>query len=968
MRLIDCANGRFQLIKAPTGDIPKYAILSHTWGPDTQEVTFKDLVEGTGTDKTGYDKIRFCAAQARHDGLRYIWVDTCCIDKTNNTELAEAINSMFRWYQNAARCYVYLSDISDPGVTNDSQQSELMWESAFRKSRWFTRGWTLQELLAPASVEFFTKEGLRIGDKRTLEQQIHEITSIAVQALRGQDLLTFTVEERFKWAETRQTTHEEDWVYCLLGIFGIFLPLIYGEGKANAIRRLKKEIADATARDDATNSYTVRSCIWMVPFERNPAFTSRETDLKRIRQMLFAGQQTSRVAISGLGGVGKTQLALELAYRIMTEYKDCSIIWIPTTNKESLEQAYFNAAVKLGISSPEDTNADAKKLVQDHLSNKSAGRWLLIFDNADDVSLFTDSSSREAGRLIDYIPRSVHGSVVFTTRDKRTAVRLAGRNVVEISEMNEVDGKQLLAKYLVNQDLMSQGDVTALLDQLMYLPLAIVQAAVYINANGIGLDDYLSLLKEQEEDVIDLLSEDFEDERRYQDLKNPIATTWLISFQQIRQRDPLAADYLSFMACVDAKDIPVSLLPPAESRKREIEAIGTLQGYSFIAKRSSGSAVTIHRLVHLAMRNWLQREGLLSQWTSKTIVRLAEMMEYREDGLRTWRPFMPHAHYVLGSRYAVDDDEWKMTLLWRYAQCLSDDGRYKEAEELQLQAMEGLKMKLGADHIETHRMGSNLALTYQKQGRWKEAEQLETQVMESLKAKLGVDHIDTLVTMGNLATTYQRQDRWEEAEELETQVMEARKMKLGANHPDTLRSMTNLVVLYWKQSRWDDAERLGVQVMEGFKMRLGSDHPITLESMNNLTALYGSQGRWEEAEMLGLHVMEAHKKSLGPDHPSTLSSMHNLAALYRSQGRWEEAEILGVQVMEARRLKLGANHPETLGSMRNLAFIWKGMNRHGEALSLMQECFGLQQHALGAYHLTTLTTQSILREWQGGDT
>ena len=252
MRLLECSYGKFQLTTDLVRDIPRYAILSHTWGPDTEEVTFRDLVDGTGEGKIGYKKIRFCAEQAERDGLQYFWVDTCCIDKSNNNELSTAINSMFRWYRNAARCYVYLSGISAMDCDN-SQQSGLAWESAFRAHRWFTRGWTLQELLAPASVEFFTQDGRRLGDKRSLEQQIHEITRIAVPALRESDLSQFDVEERFSWAGTRQTTREEDWAYSLLGIFGIFMPLIYGEGKAHAVRRLRKEIADAISRDDAPN-------------------------------------------------------------------------------------------------------------------------------------------------------------------------------------------------------------------------------------------------------------------------------------------------------------------------------------------------------------------------------------------------------------------------------------------------------------------------------------------------------------------------------------------------------------------------------------------------------------------------------------------------------------------------------------------------------------------------------------------
>jgi hypothetical protein len=252
MRLLEFNDSNVKLTKDLVRDIPKYAILSHTWGPDAEEVTFRDLVDGTGEHKIGYKKIRFCAEQARRDGLQYFWVDTCCIDKSNNNELSMAINSMFRWYQNAARCYVYLSDIEVAGYEN-RQPSKLAWELDFRAHRWFTRGWTLQELLAPKLVEFFSQDGRRLGDKKSLEQQIHEITGIAVPALQGQDLSQFGVDERFRWAARRQTTHEEDWAYCLLGIFGIFIPLIYGEGKENAVRRLKKEIEEAMNRNEPPN-------------------------------------------------------------------------------------------------------------------------------------------------------------------------------------------------------------------------------------------------------------------------------------------------------------------------------------------------------------------------------------------------------------------------------------------------------------------------------------------------------------------------------------------------------------------------------------------------------------------------------------------------------------------------------------------------------------------------------------------
>jgi hypothetical protein len=241
MRLLEYNDeGEFRLIDTFSDETPQYAILSHTW--EVEEVTFRDLVDGTGQGKAGYRKIQFCGEQARRDGLQYFWVDTCCIDKSNSTELAKAINSMFRWYQNAAKCYAYLSDVWARKRKASDRFSEYTWESAFLGSRWFTRGWTLQELLAPRSVEFFSQEGKRLGDKRSLERQVHQRTGIAVSALQGTHLSQFGVDERLLWAENRQTTCEEDEAYSLLGIFNVFMPLIYGEGKEHALLRLREEI------------------------------------------------------------------------------------------------------------------------------------------------------------------------------------------------------------------------------------------------------------------------------------------------------------------------------------------------------------------------------------------------------------------------------------------------------------------------------------------------------------------------------------------------------------------------------------------------------------------------------------------------------------------------------------------------------------------------------------------------------
>jgi hypothetical protein len=242
MRLIYCsdlANLRFEAYfgKKP----PQYAILSHTWGADDDEVTFKEFVKGTGEAKAGYDKIRFCAQQAAYDGLQYIWVDTCCINKSSDAELSEAINSMFRWYRESAKCYVYMPDVSTSENIDTRKRIRLDTGEQLASSRWFTRGWTLQELLAPAAVEFFSKERSYIGNKGTLDRTISQITGIDITAIQGRNLSEFGIEERFGWAKRRQTKKPEDKAYSLLGILDISMPIIYGEGEEKAFARLQEE-------------------------------------------------------------------------------------------------------------------------------------------------------------------------------------------------------------------------------------------------------------------------------------------------------------------------------------------------------------------------------------------------------------------------------------------------------------------------------------------------------------------------------------------------------------------------------------------------------------------------------------------------------------------------------------------------------------------------------------------------------
>jgi hypothetical protein len=242
MRLLKYDEDGVLITSFDDNELPPYAILSHTWGADEEEVTFADLAISDGKAKRGYKKIRFCGEQARCDGLQYFWVDTCCIDKTDKAELSSAIRSMFRWYQNATKCYAYLSDVSTRKRKASGMLTEFTWEPSFRSSRWFTRGWTLQELLAPSIVEFFSQEWERLGDKISLKSLIHKITSVPQQVLDGAPLSQFSIEERLRWKGDRETKRDEDAWYSLSGIFGVEIAPAYSEGAASAFRRLMDEI------------------------------------------------------------------------------------------------------------------------------------------------------------------------------------------------------------------------------------------------------------------------------------------------------------------------------------------------------------------------------------------------------------------------------------------------------------------------------------------------------------------------------------------------------------------------------------------------------------------------------------------------------------------------------------------------------------------------------------------------------
>ncbi|UKZ53353.1 hypothetical protein TrVGV298_007145 [Trichoderma virens] len=759
----------------------------------------------------------------------------------------------------------------------------------------------------------------------------------------------------------------------------------------------------------------------LIPFRRDPDFVDRGDILNQIS--LCCLEPAGRVALLGLGGVGKSQLAIEFAHRIAGERNDIWVFWIHAATQARVEEGFRNIADAVKLAGRDQPTANIPLLVQKWLSNEPNGRWIIILDSADNSEVLYSSNrtGHDQRSLAAYIPQSRNGSIVLTTRSRDLASKLTGgyKNIIDVGPMTEADAVALLKKKTGSPvDICLAKDLVRALE---CIPLAVSQAAAYIQARKprSSIEKYLVEFRKSERESMRLLKYEATDIGRDGEASNAVLKTWTISFEYIRSHQRSAADLLSLMSFFDRQSIPEWVLkktpdktedskceagddsnsesetrddPDSDTDIKFEEDISTLRNYCLIAENEEGNKFEMHRLVQLSIKNWLKTCGLQETFMHQYIKQMAASfprakyenwaicqelfahvqvaLDYRpnEDTTENWatlcyQRMAAKAKKAYEKKFGKDHDS-TLTCMSLLASTYRRQGRFDEAEKLEVQLVETSKTKLGADHPDTLTSIHNLASTYRRQGRWDEAEKLGVQLVEVSKTKLGADHPDTLTSINNLALTYWQQGRWNKAEKLQVQVLETRKAKLGADHPNTLRSMKNLASTYRRQGRWDEAEKLEVQVLETRKAKLGADHPSTLSSMHNLASTYWNQGRWDEAEKLEVQVLETRKAKLGADHPSTLSSMNNLASTYWNQGRWDEAEKLEVQVLETRKAKLGADHPDTIRSMSNLAYTWKDQGRHEDALALMKDCLQARQRVLGLQHPDTLISLRAVKEWE----
>jgi tetratricopeptide (TPR) repeat protein len=598
------------------------------------------------------------------------------------------------------------------------------------------------------------------------------------------------------------------------------------------------------------------------------------------------------MTIYGLGGCGKSALALEFAYRTLVRHARHMVFWVPAISQESFELAYRDIGVRLSVPGITEDNADIRKLVKDALSSESLGDWLMIVDNADDsgVLLETIHNDPRSARLSDYLPHSRRGTILFTTRSRKVAGDLTPSSVLGLNDISKAEARQLLARRLIKQALLDdETDVDKLLTILTYLPLAIVQAAAFINNNDISVSRYIALFQHTSTES-ELFSERFEDPSRYREMDSTVAKTWHISFDQIQRQDRLAAEYLSFMACIDRIDIPQSLLPPGGSLVQQVRALGTLAGYAFITERQQTAHefnqerfFNMHRLVHMASAWWLDGHNERETWAGRAVARLEELVPYGgHERKATWTMYLSHAIYVAGLSDTVAETA-RASLLDRVGRCQTTLGQFSAAETTHRQALSLREKSLGKKHVQTLVSMNEVGLAVNNQGRYEAAEAMNRQTLALKETVLGREHPETLMTMSNLAGALDSQGKYEAAEAMNRETLALSETVLGREHPSTLATMSNLAGVLNHQGKYEAAEVMNRQTLALSETVLGREHPETLTSVYCLAYLLANRHDYDESLGLYERACAGYSTVLGNDHPTTRACWQHYSEALASQ-------------------------------------------------------------------------------------
>jgi tetratricopeptide (TPR) repeat protein len=716
---------------------------------------------------------------------------------------------------------------------------------------------------------------------------------------------------------------------------------------------------------------------WLVPLPRPRCFVGRDAQLVQLRAHL-SSQHGERLAIYGLGGCGKTALALEFAHWTREHYHLCAVFWVPAISRESFEQAYRDIAKLLCLPGVEDDKTDAKQLVKARLEDENFGPWLLIIDNADDTSiLFSDNKEgSSAARLISDLPWSSKGSTIFTTRTRATAIEIAENNVLALGEFASAEAIEILNTRLLPEHQCQLTDIDVVhefLEMLSFHALAIIQAIAFINRNDVTLPDYINLYRNSESDAIELLNEEFEDKSRYREATKSVATTWSISFEQIQKQDKIAAEHLFFMACIANTDIVSSLFSSRYTRIESMKAIGTLKAYAFITERHSQAdglqgkrqeapkTFDVHPLIHLAICGFLKACGKWSLQVENTLTRFIENIPDGKSDMREhWRLHWHHAVHLVELQDAHGMKDRPVLLDW-ITTSERTLGRYQAAERACRQSLEQRTRMLGETDLGTLKCMGNLGQILGCQVRWVEAEDVYKRMLALMKNFLDKDDPHTLTARGDLAMAMLGQSKPLEAERLYRDLLAVHQRERGEKHVQTLITIHDIGAALMKQGEYARAEQCLRDNLDSYKEVLGVGHEDTLTGMSVLGVALNRQSKFSEAESvhreeLGLRMNVAITEGL----PGTLTCMRRLAYTLAAQEKHTEGEqILRDALVLGERVQ-GSASMSTLRLRYALADILRTQLKYDEATELASINLTIQEEVLGNNHLYTIESVSFL--------
>ena len=694
---------------------------------------------------------------------------------------------------------------------------------------------------------------------------------------------------------------------------------------------------------------------FMVSYERNQFFKGRDEFLKQIFDRFrdtTPRPYQGRIALFGLGGIGKTQTALEYVYRYQSSYN--RIYWIAADNQASLLNGYQKIAKRseLQIS----LNSNPIEIAEHVLSwLRQEEKWLLVIDNLDDINVLSTSNLGHTNVVATLVPQTgPQQHTLITTRNPNSGgIPADGLEVPVLDPTNAIDLLSTLSKIAIAASSSESKQAYQIIQALGYLPLAIEQAAAYVREVAGDFVTFLDDYNKNHKDVHKWIPQGI---RSY---PHSVATTWSMSFNIVRNNNSQAAELLQLLSFLNPDGILIEFLQSGvealpdglrqivSNRIDMSKALIELERFSLLKWNRLTKTLLIHRLIQMVIRDEMSDADLMTLRT--IIIDLCDQsfpQEWINENRKLCREYIGQ---IMGPLLDLEiiRTEKSASIMFRVGWFLREDGKISDSERLSSQAVKIYREILGDDHCDTLTTMHNLASTYRAQGRTGEAAGLQEEVLEKSRRILGDDHPDTLTTMDSLAKTYSYQGKTGEAAGLQEEVLEKERRILGDDHPDTLTTMNNLANTYWAQGRTGEAAALHEQVLEKRRRILGDEHPSTLTTMHNLATTYWARGRTGEAAALEEQVLEKRRRILGDDHPATLTTMNNLATTYRDLGRTAEAAALEEQVLEKRRRILGDDHPDTLASMNNLATTYRAQGRTGEVAALEEEVLEKRRRITG---------------------